>query len=1153
MKKETIVSLALIALFLMSVFPLNNLSDAFRGSLRVFGAQSAVDPVDWWPMFHHDQTHMGYSNSTAPNTNQILWNHTTGNSVDSSPAVVGGVVFVGSDDGKVYALNASTGALVWNYTTGGYVYSSPAVAGGIVYVGSLDYKVYALNASTGALVWNYTTGSYVYSSPAVANGIVYVGSMDYKVYALNASTGALVWNYTTGNWVTSSPAVAGGKVFVGSTDGKVYALNGATGAYMWSYATGGSVYLSSPAVTGGDVYVGSYDHRVYALNAATGALIWNYTTGNPVASSPAAVGGTVFVGSTDGNVYALNASTGILVWSYATGGYASSSPAVAGGKVFVGSTDGKVYALNASTGALVWSYATGGYVASSPAIADGVVFVGSEDGKVYAFGQRLSVSISPSSVLMDFGQSQLFTSNVMGETSPYTYQWYLNGAPVSGATTPTWTFTPTSAGSYVVYVNLTDALGHFATSGTVQVTVNLQPSVSVLPASGTLDVGQSQLFTSNVSGGTPPYSYQWYLNSAAVSGAASSNWTFTPASAGSYTVYLNVTDSVGAVATSGTVPVTVNGPLSVSIAPSSATMDVGQQKLFTSTVSGGTSPFMYQWYANDVAASGATNAAWAFTPSSSGTYNVYVNVTDNVRFKAKSNIANVVVNPALSVSVSPSAVVMDVNQSQLFTSSVTGGTWPYTYQWYLNGTSVSGATDTMWNFTLASAGNYTIYVGVNDGAGAQATSNTATVNFQLSVSVLPASATLDVGQSQLFTSNVSGGATPYSYQWYLDGTPATGATGPTWIFAPASFGSYTVYVNVTDALGAVATSGTVPVTVNGPLSISIAPSSVTMDVGQQKLFTSTVSGGTSPFSYQWYSNGTAVPGATSSTWNFTPSSSGSYTVYANVTDSVGFTAKSNIATVAVNPALSVGISPTSIVMNVGQSQVFASNVSGGTPPYSYQWYLNDAPVSGAASSNWTFTPTSTGSYTVYAKVNDTIGTQATSNTAHVQAGISDVAVTNVTSIKTMIGRGYGGNITVTVQNQGNFTETFNVTVYANTTSAASQNVTLSSGNSTHITLTWNTTGFVYGNYIMSAYAWPVPGETNTANNNGTDGSTLVTIPGDLNGDFTVGLADLVILAQAYGSRPGDSKWNVNADMDGNGIVGLTDLVILATHYGQHNP
>ena len=69
--------------------------------------------------------------------------------------------------------------------------SSPAVANGVVYIGSDDDNVYALNASTGALLWQYTTGNSVSSSPAVADGVVYVGSNDDNMYALNASTGAL--------------------------------------------------------------------------------------------------------------------------------------------------------------------------------------------------------------------------------------------------------------------------------------------------------------------------------------------------------------------------------------------------------------------------------------------------------------------------------------------------------------------------------------------------------------------------------------------------------------------------------------------------------------------------------------------------------------------------------------------------------------------------------------------------------------------------------------------------------------------------------------------------------------------------------------------------------------------------------------------------
>ena len=98
------------------------------------------------------------------------------------------------------------------------MWSSPAVADGKVYVGSNDTKVYALNALTGALVWNYTTGAEVISSPAVADGKVYVGSYDDKIYCLNAATGALVWSYTADDYFFSSPAVADGKVYIGSYD-----------------------------------------------------------------------------------------------------------------------------------------------------------------------------------------------------------------------------------------------------------------------------------------------------------------------------------------------------------------------------------------------------------------------------------------------------------------------------------------------------------------------------------------------------------------------------------------------------------------------------------------------------------------------------------------------------------------------------------------------------------------------------------------------------------------------------------------------------------------------------------------------------------------------------------------------------------------------
>jgi PKD repeat protein len=190
----------------------------------VLDIEPAFAATDWWPMFHHDLGHTGYSTSAAPDTNDTLWEYATGGNVYSSPAIVNGKVYVGSGSNKIYCLDAMTGAHIWNYITGGWVESSPAVADGKVYVGSEDSKVYCLNASTGAHVWSYTTGFSVFSSPIVADGKVYVGSWDCKVYCLNASTGALVWSYTTGDVVLSSPAVADGKVYIGSYDGKVYAF-----------------------------------------------------------------------------------------------------------------------------------------------------------------------------------------------------------------------------------------------------------------------------------------------------------------------------------------------------------------------------------------------------------------------------------------------------------------------------------------------------------------------------------------------------------------------------------------------------------------------------------------------------------------------------------------------------------------------------------------------------------------------------------------------------------------------------------------------------------------------------------------------------------------------------------------------------------------
>jgi outer membrane protein assembly factor BamB len=192
--------------------------------------------------------------SGTPTSCAPLWRATTGGAVRSSPAVANGVVYVGSNDGKLYAFDAAGAANcsgtptscapLWTATTGGELgMSSPAVANGVVYVGSQDGKVYALDAAGStncsgtptscSPLWTADTGGGAeFSSPAVANGVVYAGSGN-NLYAFDATGSANcsgapkscapLWMAATGNDV-DSPTVTNGVVYIGSADHDLYAF-----------------------------------------------------------------------------------------------------------------------------------------------------------------------------------------------------------------------------------------------------------------------------------------------------------------------------------------------------------------------------------------------------------------------------------------------------------------------------------------------------------------------------------------------------------------------------------------------------------------------------------------------------------------------------------------------------------------------------------------------------------------------------------------------------------------------------------------------------------------------------------------------------------------------------------------------------------------
>jgi parallel beta-helix repeat protein len=162
----------------------------------------------------------------------------------------------------------------------------------------------------------------------------------------------------------------------------------------------------------------------------------------------------------------------------------------------------------------------------------------------------------------------------------------------------------------------------------------------------------------------------------------------------------------------------------------------------------------------------------------------------------------------------------------------------------------------------------------------------------------------------------------------------------------------------------------------------------------------------------------------------------------------------------------------------------------------------------------------------------------------------DIGITNTKPSKTVVGQGYSLNINIRLVNYGVNTETFNVTAYANTTLIQTETITLTSRNCTTITFTWDTTGFVKGNYTITTTATSLLGETDTTDNTCTDGWVFITIPGDIDADKDVDLYDAVALLVRYGAKQDETSYNPNCDIDNDGQIFLFDAVILLGNYGQ---
>ena len=377
---------------------------------------SASRPGEW-TMFGYDLSRTAsYGSTGAAPKGVVKWMFAAGDRIQASPVVVNGTVYIGSNDRKLYALDAETGGEIWSFEAKSWIESSAVVVNGIVYVGSNDSRLYALDAESGEKIWEYHAKYGIRSSPAVADGRIYFSSGEYKIYAIDAQTGELLWEFDTWSNILASPVVANGLLYVADTGRYFYVLNAATGRRRLQFRSYGGA-RSSAAIVGESAYFTNTDGILFCVDGharnwpnehgmrnfllkfyiqslevappmwlippAQSGYLWGMDLEGKTLSSPVATEDTVFVAS--GNRFlSINQDPLIIDWEFTAGDLIRSSPAIAGGVIYVGCDDGNLYALQSETGDKLWEVATGDKITASPAVVDGIVYIASYDGNVYA-------------------------------------------------------------------------------------------------------------------------------------------------------------------------------------------------------------------------------------------------------------------------------------------------------------------------------------------------------------------------------------------------------------------------------------------------------------------------------------------------------------------------------------------------------------------------------------------------------------------------------------------------------------------------------------------------------------------------------------------------------------------------------------------------
>jgi outer membrane protein assembly factor BamB len=341
-----------------------------------------------WPLFRGDAAMTGVAAVKLPDQIVQRWQFKTGDQIEGAPAIVGGVVYVGSYDEHLYALELATGAQKWK-TKLGPIKAAPAVKGDAVYVGDADGKFYCVEAATGKVRWTFESDGEIASGANFFGETVLFGSHDENLHCLGFD-GKKRWDYKINGPVNGSPAVVGDRTFVAGCDSVLHVVDAKTGKQLATVDLGGQAGATA-AVSGEQLFVGTMSSEFLGIDWKKAEVLWKYTPDRrkqPYYASAAVTEKLVIVGGRDRRVVALDRTNGKEIWAFDTGNRVDGSPVVIGNRVYAGSLDDNFYVLDLANGKQLQRIKLDGPVTGSPAVVDGYVLVGTQTGMLYCFGEK---------------------------------------------------------------------------------------------------------------------------------------------------------------------------------------------------------------------------------------------------------------------------------------------------------------------------------------------------------------------------------------------------------------------------------------------------------------------------------------------------------------------------------------------------------------------------------------------------------------------------------------------------------------------------------------------------------------------------------------------------------------------------------------------